>query len=87
MVNATIKEYGENDVSMNPELGGKSMDKPYFLLSSSSGKSQFFIDRRIQKDKDTKAMRERLTSSGCTQEEYTQEERDALVASQKGEWI
>ncbi|MEK3955834.1 MULTISPECIES: hypothetical protein [unclassified Psychrobacillus] len=63
------------------------MDKPYFLISATSGNTQYLIDRRIQKDKDTEAMRKRVASSGCTQQELTQEERDTLVGSQKGQWI
>lgn len=63
------------------------MDKPYFLISSSSRKTQFLIDRRIQKDEDTEAMRKRVMITGCTQQELTQEERDTLIESQKGQWI
>ena len=61
------------------------MDKPYFLLSSSSRKSQYLIDRRTQLDKDTEPMRKRLVDSGCSQEELTQSERDELVKT--GDWI
>ena len=63
----------------------KHAEKPYYLLSSSSRKSQFLIDRRIEMDKDTMPMRKRLIRTGCTQEELTQKERDKLVESDA--WI
>ena len=43
------------------------------------------IDRRIQKDADTKDMRERLVSTGCTQQEITEDERNTVVKS--GAWL
>ena len=61
------------------------MEKPYFLISSTSGETQLLIDRRVQSDEETEAMRNRLLTIGCTQKELTQEERDELV--QNGEWI
>lgn len=45
------------------------------------------IDRREQSDDSTKAMRERLTTGGCTQKEITQKERDKIVNDEKGFWI
>lgn len=61
------------------------MDKPYFLISTTSGKSQVLIDRRVQSDEESKAMRERLINIGCTVKEITVEERNEVVKD--GSWI
>lgn len=61
------------------------MKKPYFLISTSTGKAQVIIDRRKQKDEDTKAMRERLMKLGCTQKEISEEEKQELLKI--GSWI
>ncbi|RUL56478.1 hypothetical protein [Lysinibacillus antri] len=61
------------------------MDKPYFLISTTSGKSQVLIDRRVQSDEESKAMRGRLINIGCVVKEITVEERNEIIKD--GAWI
>lgn len=63
------------------------MEKPYFKITTSSSNSAVLIDRRLDNDEQTYAMRQRLLQIGCKQEELTQEERDLLIKNEKGLWI
>lgn len=62
------------------------MEKPYFLISSTSGKTQFLFDRRVRSDKDTLPMRNRLIEQGCIIKELSQGETDELLKKDK-DWI
>ena len=63
------------------------MEKPFFLIMSTSEKTGYLFDRRVKTDKDTLPMRERLLNIGCTIKEISQTECDNLLKEDKDWYI
>lgn len=57
---------------------------PFFLIRSISGKAGYLLDRRVNPDTASQAMRERLLASGCTIEPIDQTERDRILETEDG---